>query len=299
MTKREIKAAARATLARVTESLASRIAFIDSKREAFEGYIGRFEVLAAMDLAAGFTAKRILTTPAKARTWRDSALPGRSVGTIARWTNAGTVALILAGDESKPNLLGEVPNATIGHLVPLYRILTAAKRTPEGVAAAEDLIRTTWQDLCKGCDEDEVELEDGTVVPTRDAPDISAVLAAAEAVAPTNRGGGSSSATTSDEDDDESGDEDEDESGESRRESADGLTVVDATAVEAASKAWVPQSRTLADEYSPEAVQAIGLAVLRFASEYGTGTMQHVLSGTLLAAAAAAEVPQDEKSDES
>ena len=203
MSKAEVKAAAKVAVSDalgIIEDALGNIARITTR---YLNEVGVFEVQAGIGLSMirdTMTAAKaekvdlsgtVLIDGVKSASWLDVAnvaVPGKSRPTLYRWTNAGTVARVLG-----PELTG---SALIGSLVPLYRILTAAK-SPEELEAAEDLVRATYRECIAAAGLD----EDGEQVP----PTESDVKAAAEAACPTNRSGGSTA-----EDSDESEDEDED-----------------------------------------------------------------------------------------
>lgn len=279
MTKTEYRSAAKTALLGARDRIAAALATIEDETTAYLLRIARFEVAAGIGLAI------IRETFSDAKTegialakvagigtddWREyatAAMPGRDVKTIYRWSNAGAVARVL-GD-----LLPET--ALIGSLVPMYRLLSDAKTTEEKTGAA-DLVRETYRGLLAdaGTDGDGVQ----------NAPTFDAVLAACEKVGGTNRSGGSKTEKTKTVEDDGS------DGSEEKTASAPALAVVDPAAVESASAAWSPQYRRLAEEHGAAAVQAIGLAVLRFAGEHGIAAMQHVLSGTSAPAAPVQDV---------
>lgn len=307
MTKREAKQHARQTLARVSESFTRRIALVEGIRNRVEDRLGRIEVLAALDVAEGALASVVLEKHAKASDYAvevlGSAEGGRkSKSTAYRWLNAGMVGLVLRGpavpvettDETTgepttvltypEDILGSVPNAHIGSLAHLYRILSAAKAgDEESRSKQETLLRETWTDLLKSCEEDETEDEFGNVVEVLTAPDPDDVLAAAERVAPSNRSGGGGKSKSESEDDKS---EDEDEGAESTRGDSTNLTTVEAAKVEAAAGPTDAilrgLTRTVEDGgLGVSEVQARGcmLAALRLAAEHGIGAVQAVLAG--------------------
>lgn len=301
MTKREAKVLARKTLASVEERIASALAFITETEKRFRDLVAPSQLSIAIALDEGAEARTILGKEWK--TWATSVVPG-STATVYRWRNAGMVARILRGEpltedveengktktvpvlnedgsfQYPDNLLAAVPFASHLTLVPLYRILTAAK-TEEAKAAAPSLVRETWEKILAECDEDED--EDGN--PFRVAPDPETVLAAAETVAPSNRSGGSSAAADSS-DEDEDGDEDEDEgdedegTGSAGRADSSSLVIADAAAVEAAAGPTESIVKQQAREYgvSETAVAGIMLAALRLAAEHGVSTVQAILA---------------------
>jgi hypothetical protein len=217
MSKAELKAAAKTRIAAATDAIGAALDRIETETAAYLRRVGVFEVQAGVGLAevrATFAdakaAKVSLAKTAGIGTddWREKArelVPGKSMPTLYRWTNAGAVANVLGED-----LAG---GALVGSLVPLYRILTAAK-TAEERTAAEELVREVYGELKTAAGLD----EDGEQVP----PTESDAKTAAEKASPTNRSGGG---TAPDEDADES-DEDEDEDEDSRRETAADLVTV-------------------------------------------------------------------------
>lgn len=289
--KREYNATLRTVRDRAAEAITSRLAWIAGKRAEFEGFIGRYEVLVAIDLDRGSEAEEAL-----GRDWRkwarDRGIPG-SAPTIYRMRNAGKVARILQGDaetdadgnESYPDsILGDVPDASPGCLVPLYRILSDAK-TEEDRETAAGLIRETWSDLIAGRDTVVFTDADGNVTTGKVPPSPDEVLKAAEKIAPTKRSGGASkrkAATETAETGDES------ETDESRRAS---VVTVSAEAVEAATQ----PTRAILDQavrdrkVAREDAVGIMLAALRLAAEHGITVVQAVLAGGSNPPAVAAE----------
>lgn len=283
LSKKEQNALNRTIRDESAERIKSRDSFISNERERFERFIGRFEVLLAADLDRGATAVESLPK-GDWKKWATTLLPNRDEKTVYRWRNAGRVARILQGDgtEARPDLLGEIPMAAIGHLVPFYRVLPTGKEktNADAIAAAEDLIRATWSKLVADLDDEEIIGEDGETVIVGMPPTVADATAAAEKVAPTNRsggGGGGKDSADDDDDDDESGDR--------------GTTPVqvDPKAVEAASGpvAAIVQQQADALSADPILVKTAMLAALRLAEEHGISTVQAVLS------AAAAPVPSD------
>ena len=301
MTKREAKQAARATLTRVSSSIERRLSLVDGIRRKVEDRLGRIEVLIALDLYEGAVASITLEKVSKAIEYAATILPNESKATRYRWLNAGEVAYVLRGPavlvdtvdeatgepiklETYPqDILGQVPNAHIGSLAHLYRILSAAKAgDADSRAKQESLLRETWTGILKGCEEDETEDEYGNVVEVLSAPDPADVLKAAEKVAPSNRSGGGGKAKA-DETEDEGG---EDEGGDSTRGDSSNLVTVEAAKVEAAAGPVDSILRGLqrkADEGGVNVTEAQAkacmLAALRLAAEHGIGAVQAVLSG--------------------
>lgn len=202
------------------------------------------------------------------REWARENVPGRSNGTLYRWQNAGAVAKVL-GDEL-------VPRTLIGGLAHLYRGISSASLTEDERTAAEDLVREVYREAVE-----EAKAEDGTVVP----PTPEALLAKAEAAFPSNRSGGGSKAKGKTKAEATEDDSTEDES-DSRRESSDSLTVVDAAAVERASGPVDSVLRGVIAEYGVTYPVAIGimLAALRLGSEHGNGNVTAVLATASMAA---------------
>ena len=290
------KAEAKTRLLGYRSNIAESLANIDRETEKYLDAVSRFEVSAGVSLSLirdEFAAcksdgvKLETVAGVKTKDWRVFAresCPGRSVKTVYRWTNAGTVARILTdGGVSIPD------TARIGSLVPLYRILTAIDGDLATVNAVVcDVYRECL--IAAGTDDDGAQI----------APLESAVHAAAEAAAPTNRSGGSTDETETDDDEtdddetetddesaaDESESDESDESDESRRESAARLVSVDPATVEAAKGPTDAILRGLCDEFdvSRIAAEAIMLAAMRLADEWTVSVMQHVLSGTVPAA---------------
>lgn len=293
------KTAGRAIVKTAEGIIASTLAYVENERAAFENRIGRFEVRIAIALDEGAEAYAAASL-GDWREWGRGVLPGKSAPTVYRWRNAGKVARILRGPATvaddgtvtyDENLLGEVPAALIGSLVPLYRILSDAK-TDEDRESAEGLIRETYRDVLAKC-ETFTETIDGETVVSTVPPTMEAVLAAAEAASPATKGKTKGKTKTSDEQP-KTADEGETpaaDGGESRRESSSGLVVADAAAVEAAAAPTGAIMAGLSREHSlpTETVLSIALATLRLASEWGVSTVQAVLTaGTPAADAAAA-----------
>jgi hypothetical protein len=280
-TKAERNAENRTIREAASEMIRSRVAWIENQRNTFERYIGRFEVLLAVDLDRGASAVEALPR-SDWRKWAAELLPSLDEKSIYRHRNAGRVATILAGDGTaeRPNLLGEIPAASIGHLVPFYRVLPKGKAaTEEAVSAAEALIRSTWAALVADLDDEEVLDENGETIIVQIPPTISEAVEAAEAVAPTNRTGGSKGG----------GKAEEDEDGEAETERGTSPVQVDPKAVEAASgpTAAIVQQQAEALSADPVLVKAAMLAALRLAETHGISVVQAVLS------AAAAPLPSD------
>jgi hypothetical protein len=283
-----MKTAAKTRLLALRASIAENLSQMDAEMETFLDRVSRFEIAAGMSLsfirdefASAKTAGVKLETVAgvKTKDWRVFAresCAGRSVKTVYRWTNAGTVARILSdGDVSIPE------TARVGSLVPLYRILTAIDGDTATINAVVcDVYRECLSEA--GTDDDGVQI----------APSESSVHTAAEAAAPTNRSGGSSDETSDETVSDETDEDDEDD--ESRRETAAGLVVVDAAAVEAAKGPTDAIIRGLVAEYdvSRLAVEAAMSAAIRLASEWTVSVVAHVLAGTI-----PAKTDEDEGSD--
>lgn len=288
MTKAEVQAAARKVRDAAEATIKSRLSFIDRKRSDFEAYIGRYEVLVCVALDEG--AEAVASLGKDWREWARKQVPGQSAPTLYRWRNAGKVARVLMGDGSDetPNLLGEVPAALVGSLVPLYRILTEAK-TDEDRETAEGIIRDAYSELLAESADVTIPDENGSPITVKAAPLADAVLAKAEAISPAKKGKKAAAKKAADK-----SDESPEDSDDSRRES-NGLVQVDAAAVEAASG---PVSSILAqcvrESGLDEAkVKGIFLAALRLAGEHGITTVQAVLGSPVAAPVAAA--PADEK----
>ena len=278
MNKRDMRKSLRESLDSALQRIESSVSGITAETTEYLKRIAPFEVSAGIGLdevkTSFATAKGAGISFAKTAgigtdDWRVIArdkVPGKDVKTLYRWQNAGAVARVL-GDES-------LAGASVGNLVPLYRILSALTKSAsdEDRAAAEDLVRAAWAEALA-----DAGTENGVQVP----PDSEDVKTIAERLSPTTRSGGSETTVSEDdgEDDDDDGDEDGDE--ESRRESASGLVVVDPAAVESAMQAWVPALRQAVETHgvTADVVSAIGLLVLRFAGEHGPGTMAAVLAG--------------------
>lgn len=282
------KQAARKVLKSAEAGIASVLAYVEAERATFESRIGRFEVRIAMMLDEGAEACAILSEDW--RVWARGVLPGKSAPTVYRWRNAGKVARILRGsfDEETgtypANILGEVPAALIGSLVPLYRILQDAK-TEEDRTDAAALIRETYADVLKSCETFTETVEDGETIVSPIPPTMETVLAAAEAASPSKRSGGKStgSATTGGEKDGQTDTAEEGENedeGEARRETAASLLVIDPAAVEAAAGPTDAIVRGLCRDLkvSRETVLSIGLAFLRLGAEHGVSNVQAVLA---------------------
>jgi hypothetical protein len=197
-----MKAAAKAAIAAATDRIGAALLSIEDVTARYLRAVGVFEVQAGIGVSevrdtftAAKAAKVSLAKTAGIGTddWREKArelVPGKSMPTLYRWANAGAVARVLGEDLSS--------GALVGSLVPLYRILTAAK-TAEEKTAAEELVREIYAELKAAAGLD----EDGSQVP----PTESDAKAAAEKAAPTNRSGGSSPDASEDDDED---DEDDD-----------------------------------------------------------------------------------------
>jgi hypothetical protein len=278
-TKAERNAENRTIRDAASDLIRSRVAWIEKQRETFERYVGRFEVLLAMDLDKGATAVEALPR-SDWRKWAAELLPMLDEKSIYRHRNAGRVASILVGDGTaeRPNLLGDIPAASIGHLAPFYRVLPKGKAaTAEALKQAEDLIRSTWAELVSDLDDEEVLDENGETIIVQLPPTIGEALDAAEKVAPTNRGSRGSGGGKA-----ENEDENETERGTSP-------VQVDPKAVEAASGPVASIVQQQAEALSADAalVKAAMLATLRLASEHGISIVAAVLS------AAASPVPAD------
>lgn len=262
MTKKQQNEQNRSIRDEATLRVQSRRSWIEKQRETFERYVGRFEVLLAMDLDIGATAVEALPR-SDWKKWGEEA-SGLSGKTLYRWRNAGRVAVVLTGDgtDEKPNLLGDIPAASIGHLVPFYRCFSG--RSAED---AEALIRTTWATLVADLDDEEVLDENGATIIVQIPPTLKEATEAAERVAPTSRSGGGRS---SDEDDDERGTE-------------RGTTPVpvDPRAVEAATGPVAAILKQQAEALSADEVLVRGafLAAMRLAEEHGISVVQAVLVG--------------------
>ena len=283
LSKKEQNALNRTIRDEAAERIASRESFLSSQEERFRRYIGRFEVLLSADLDAGATAVEALPKGDWKR-WATTLLPNRDEKTVYRWRNAGRVARILMGDgtDARPNLIGEIPMAAIGHLVPFYRVLPTGKdrADAEKVAAAEDLIRATWATLTADLDDEEIIGEDGETIIVGMPPTVADATAAAEKVAPTNRSGGGGGGGKDSADDDDDGDASE-----------RGTTpaVADPKKVEAATGpvAAIVQQQAAALNADPMLVKAAMLATLRLAEEHTISAVAAVLS------AAATPTPED------
>jgi hypothetical protein len=298
------KTAGRAIVKTAEAVIGSTMRYIVAETETFQQRIGRFEVIVAMALDEGADAYAEASL-GDWREWGRSVLPGKTPPTIYRWRNAGKVARILRGPATvaedgtvtyQENLLGEVPAALIGSLVPLYRILTSAK-TDEDRTAAEGLIRETYRDVLAKC-ETFTETIDGETVVSTVPPTMETVLAAAEAASPATKGTKGKTKTNEQPKTADEGETPAADGGESRRESSSGLVVADAAAVEAAAAPTGAIMAGLSREHSlpAETVLSIALATLRLASEWGVSTVQAVLTaGTPAADAAAAETPAETK----
>lgn len=287
--KTEKRTAAKTRLLSYRAAIAENLAAIGEHTTRYLDLIARHEVQSGVSLSLirdEFAAAKSdgidLSKAAgvKTKDWREFAresCPGVSVKSVYRWCNAGTVARILTdGDVTIPE------SARVGSLVPLYRILTAI----DGDLAT---VNAVVCDVYRECLTEAGTDSDGAQI----APTETAVHAAAEAAAPTNRSGGSTDEDedetedeTEDEESEESEDESEDESDESRRESAARLVSVDPATVEAAKGPTDAILRGLVAEFevSRIAAESIMLAALRLADEWTVSVMQHVLSGTVPAA---------------
>ena len=145
--KPEIKAAAKAAVGEALGIIEEGLGGIARVTARYLQDVGVFEVqcgiglsmirdtMTAAKAAKVDLSKTVLIADVKSASWLDvanAAVPGKSRPSLYRWTNAGTVARVLG-----PELTG---NALIGSLVPLYRILTAAKSDEER-EAAEGLVQ--------------------------------------------------------------------------------------------------------------------------------------------------------------
>ena len=314
MNKQQIKQAARETVAASVKTITDVMSWVAGERGTFEQRVGRYEVQAAIALSLGADAKETLGTKETWTEWGLKQFPGMSKQTLYRWRNAGHVARVLQGDgtEAEPDLLGSPPQALVGSLVPLYRVLDLKARSDEARAQGRTLARTVYSDLLKKAEEIEILTREGETVRVKKAPLFAEVLAEAEAVSPTNRGGGGKAdeETKADEAEAPSGEtETETPSGEteapdegteeSRRESASGLVTVDPAAVERAAIAVGPIVAGLVRDtkVDEETVRGIMLAALRLAGEHGIAPVQVLLTGKVPTAEQSAEETET-KADE-
>jgi hypothetical protein len=272
MSKTEWKAAAKVRFIGIVAAIESGLANIARIEERAAQECAVFEILIGMaidsardEFAAAKAAGVTLAKVAGIATddWREYArgmVPGKSNGTLYRWQNAGAVAKVL-GDAL-------VPGTLVGALVPLYRLLTAAK-SDEDRETAEVMIRELYAEAAEAAGTD----DEGAAI----APVQADILARAEAAAPSNRSGGTSKAAEAAADDD---DDDDDDDG--TRGTAD-LTVVDAAAVESAAGPCDAIMRGILKDHegnplTREVLVAVMLATLRLAGEHGVSTVQAVLA---------------------
>jgi hypothetical protein len=290
MNKAQLKAAARETLAASVATIADVSGFVLASRKGFEQRIGRYEVLIAVALSQGAEAVETIGGKTTWKEWGAKQLPHLSASSLYRWRNAGDVARVLYGNgsETEPNLLGDLPAAMVGSLVPLYRVLDLKARSDEARAKGRMLARSTYADLLKSAETMTVETREGETISVPVAPEFAAVLAAAEAVSPTNRGGGGKASET---DETETA-----ETAETDQASSAHLTTVDVAAVEAATG---PVSAILAglmrEHGTSETItRGIMLAACRLAGEHGVGPVAAILSGVAPSPETIAEASETE-----
>lgn len=272
MSKTEFKAAAKVRFAGIVAAIESGLANIARIEEKAAQECAVFEILIGMAIdsardefaaakAAGVSFKSVAGIGTD--DWREYArgmVPGKSNGTLYRWQNAGAVAKVL-GDSL-------VPGTLVGALVPLYRILSAAK-SDEDRETASIMLREIYAEAAEAAGSD----DDGSAL----APVQADILARAEAAAPSNRSGGTEKAAAADV---AAADDDDDDEG--PRGTAD-LTVVDAAAVESAAGPCDAIMRGILKDHegnplTREVLVAVMLATLRLAGEHGVSTVQAVLA---------------------
>lgn len=303
--KAEMKALARTTVEKASETIADVLGWVSGERSKVEQRLGRYEVLAAIALSEGMDAKDVLGGKETAMDWAAKRMPGASKATLYRWRNAGDVARVLRGNgtETEPDLLGDLPTAMVGSLVPLYRVLDLRAKADEARTRGRVLARETYKGLLDKAETMDILTREGETVQVKVAPTFPEVLAAAEKASPSNRSGGGKKKAESDEADEAETDgteTEETETDETRRESSAGLVQVDAVAVEAASG---PTGAILAglvrehDGLTEATARAVGLAVLRLAEAHGIGPVRAVLSGIVPSAEAEAEKAETEKDE--
>ena len=290
MNKQQIKQQARETLTKARETILDIEGWVAGERGKVDQRLGRYETLAAVALSRAMDSQDVIGGKTTALDVAAKLYPDASKGTLYRYRHAGTVARVLMGErEGETNLLGDLPAAMRGSLVPLYRVLDLTAKSDEARDAGRKLARDTYAGLLKASGTTTIETREGDTIEVPVAPTFPEVLAAAEKARPTNRSGGGKASS-----DDDEGDDTGDEGGTDQASSAS-LVVVDAAAVEAASGPVAAIVAGLVREGHDEtAVRASFAAALRLAAEWGVGTVQAVIAGKV-PQAADETTPGDEK----
>lgn len=302
-TKTDLKALARNIVASAESVIADVNGWLQAERATVEQRLGRYEVLLAVALSRGADAKDDLKTKTS-KPWTEWARPLIGDGTLSdatlyRWRNAGHVARVLMGEgyEDEADLLGPLPAAMRGSLVPLYRGLDLKAKSDETRQKARKAVRDVYAGLLKAAPTIAIIDREGTAIEVPQAPTYPEVLAASEKAFGKSSRGGSGKAGNEDEN---GGNEDEN----GRADGSGGIVPVDPKAVEVASgpvasiliqaekDAGIPQ----------EKARALMLATCRLVEAHTVSVVAAVLSGAAekaaLAEAEKAEATEDEKAVE-